>query len=148
MKNFFLEQKTFACSLQDKTLINIFEQWKNNDYQVKKCINSNHVLIRRKYASKAYGDVLINISFNVQKQLLSAKITPVPIAYILFAIVPLSYVILLTGKINYLYFLAPIVFLSLLIFTFKWNLLSNKKKVLIELRYLFRTKGIKCDFDK
>lgn len=146
---FFLEGKTFACSLQDRNLEDVFRQWSSNDYQVKKYIDSNTVLIRRKYASKTYGDALINLSFNPEEQLATIKVTPVPASYILFAIIPLSYVVLLAGKTtSYLYFLSPIVFLLFLIVTFKWNLSSNKNKFLSELRSLFFKRGIQFDFDK
>lgn len=143
MKSFFLEEKTFTCHLQDKDLTNVFSQWQSNEFQVKKQIDNNHIILRRKYAGKAYGDVLINFSFNKEKQLASVKITPIPVAYILFAIVPLSYIVLFKGKTtSYLHFLSPIILFLFFLFTFKWNLISNKQRFLVEIKYLFKKKGI------
>jgi hypothetical protein len=143
MKSFFLEEKTFACHLQDKDLADVFSQWKSDEFQVKKQINNNNIIVRRKYAAKAYGDVLINFSFNKEKQLATLKVTPIPIAYILFTIIPLSYIVLFAGKsTNYLHFLSPLILFLFFLFTFKWNLISSKQHFLAELKFLLKKKGI------
>jgi len=63
---FFNEEVSFSCDLQGKSLNDIFSQWKSNDFKVKKHINDNHIIVRKKYVH-TLGDALIAVAFDNNK---------------------------------------------------------------------------------
>jgi hypothetical protein len=147
MNILFSSHAMFYCNLGDKSLKDIFTDWHEHDFYIKKQIDKNTILIHSKYSQKVYGNSNIILNYNEQENSLSIKSSPFFRSYILFTIIPLSVLILLkTNNLNNMYFLAPVLFLLFLILMLKWSVIYNKNAALKSIQALLVKNKIKYSF--
>lgn len=148
MNKIFTSSTIFYCSIDNKTLKQLLENWATNDFYVKKYLSDNSAQIHYKYAQKVYGDANFILKYDEQKELLSLETSPIPRTYILFFVPPLSFIILYNTKnLSSIYFITPILFFIFLCIMLKWGVEYSNDELKKSIKLLLIKNKIKYTLD-
>lgn len=144
MIKYFQTKTSLICDLSNSNLTELFSDWRSNDFLIKKAIDMDKLSIERKNIGGSEGNVVIDIEYKSNQEIIMITGKPFYAAYIFLVFVPMFYVVLLwTGKNFYfLYWVLPIFFSLMYLYFVKYGVTETTRMFMVELQLLLKKNGI------
>lgn len=127
---YFHNEVIYSYDIGNEDLASFVRKWHISEWEIKRIKSNEELLLRYKHVGKAEGNVNVLMNYKASTKKLKVTIYPLVQSYILFTIVPISYIALSQAQnLNKLVLLAPLGYLVFVILLLKINVQNARKKI-------------------